>query len=64
MRAYVTHETLAIKAQSEIHELVLQLRGEAGARQVEKARFGIAENGRGFHGFEEAAACVTILGRA
>lgn len=48
----------------QIHELVMQLRGEARVRQVEKARFGIAENGGGFHGFEEAAACVTILGRA
>ena len=48
----------------QIHELVLQLRGEAGARQVGNARFGIAENGGGFHGFEEAVACVTILGRA
>jgi len=48
----------------QIHELVLQLRGEAGARQVGNARFGIAENGGGYHGFEEAVACVTILGRA
>jgi acetyl-CoA acetyltransferase len=47
----------------QIHELTMQLRGEAGARQVERARFGIAENGGGFHGFEEAAACMTILGR-
>jgi acetyl-CoA acyltransferase len=45
----------------QICELVVQLRGEAGARQVENARFGIAENGGGFHGYEEAAACVTIL---
>jgi acetyl-CoA acyltransferase len=45
----------------QIYELVLQLRGEAGNRQVEKPRFGIAENGGGFHGWEEAAACVTIL---
>ena len=30
---------------------------------IEGARFAIAENGGGFHGFEEAAACVTILGR-
>lgn len=43
------------------HELVLQLRGEAGERQVANARFAIAENGGGFHGWEEAAACVTIL---
>lgn len=48
----------------QIHELVTQLRGEAGARQVSDARFGIAENGGGFDGFEEAAACVTILGRS
>jgi acetyl-CoA acetyltransferase len=47
----------------QIFELVTQLRGEAGRRQVEGARFAIAENGGGFHGYEEAAACVTILGR-
>ncbi len=47
----------------QIFELVVQLRGEAGDRQVENARFGIAENGGGFYGIEEAAACVTILGR-
>jgi len=48
---------------AQIHELVLQLRGEAGARQVEGARMGIAENGGGFMGVEEAAACITILSR-
>jgi hypothetical protein len=47
----------------QIYELVLQLRGEAEARQVAGARFAIAENGGGFHGYEEAAACITILGR-
>lgn len=47
----------------QIYELVIQLRGEAGARQVEGARNAIAENGGGLHGVEEAAACVTILGR-
>jgi acetyl-CoA acetyltransferase len=47
----------------QIHELVTQLRGEAGARQVEGAQNAIAENGGGLHGVEEAAACVTILGR-
>jgi acetyl-CoA acyltransferase len=48
----------------QIHELVLQLRGEAGRRQVEDARFAVAENGGGFFGVEEAATVVTILGRA
>jgi acetyl-CoA acyltransferase len=47
----------------QIYELVKQLRGEAGARQVLNARFAIAENGGGFYGIEEAVACITILGR-
>jgi acetyl-CoA acetyltransferase len=47
----------------QIYELVLQLRREAGPRQVDDARFAIAENGGGFQGFEEAVACITILGR-
>ena len=49
---------------AQVFELTTQLRGEAGNRQVEGARFAIAENGGGFHGIEEAVACVTILGRA
>lgn len=49
---------------AQIFELTTQLRGEAGARQVPDARYAIAENGGGFHGIEEAVACVTILGRA
>jgi len=48
----------------QIAELTWQLRGEAGPRQVADARFAIAENGGGFIGCEEAAACITILGRA
>jgi acetyl-CoA acyltransferase len=48
----------------QIFELVTQLRHEAGTRQVSNARFGIAENGGGFLGYEEAAACITILGSA
>jgi len=45
----------------QMFELVTQLRGEAGDRQVETARIGLAENGGGFHGLEEAACVVTIL---
>ncbi len=46
---------------SMIHELALQLRGEAGERQASRARIGMAENGGGVIGFEEAACAVTIL---
>jgi acetyl-CoA acetyltransferase len=48
---------------AQIHELVTQLRGEAGKRQVESARLALAENGGGLEGIEEAVACITILGR-
>lgn len=48
---------------AQIHEMVTQLRGEGGSRQVEGARFAIAENGGGFNGVEEAVTCITILGR-
>lgn len=48
---------------AQIHELVTQLRHEAGARQVEGARFAIAENGGGFYRCEEAVAVIHILGR-
>ncbi|MDR2332338.1 MAG: thiolase family protein [Burkholderiaceae bacterium] len=45
----------------QIHELVTQLRGEAGQRQVVGARLAAAENGGGFYDGEEAVAAVTIL---
>lgn len=44
-------------------ELVQQLRGEAGARQVEGAHRALAENGGGVMGFDEAACSVLILER-
>lgn len=46
---------------AQIAELVWQLRGEAGARQVENARIALAENGGGNIGVEEAAMVITIL---
>ncbi len=46
---------------SMIHELALQLRGEAGARQADKARIALAENGGGVIGFDEAACSVIML---
>ncbi len=48
---------------AQLHELVTQLRGEAGGRQVEDARVAVAENGGGLHGIEEAVATVTVLSR-
>jgi len=46
---------------AQIYEIVTQLRGEAGNRQVEGARIGLAENGGGNIGVEEAAMCIHIL---
>ena len=46
---------------AQVHELVEQLRGDAGKRQVEGARMGLAEDGGGNIGVEEAAMCVHIL---
>ena len=48
---------------AQIYELGVQLRGEAGKRQVENARLGLAENGGGNLGVEEAAMCIHILER-
>jgi acetyl-CoA acetyltransferase len=47
----------------QLFELVAQLRGEAGARQVGGARHAIQENGGGMLGIEEAAAAIHILGK-
>ncbi|CAG2151333.1 thiolase family protein [Cupriavidus numazuensis] len=44
-------------------ELVTQLRGEAGARQVQGARRAIQENGGGLQGVEEAALAIHILSK-
>jgi acetyl-CoA acetyltransferase len=45
----------------QIHELVTQLRHEAGSRQVENCRLALAENGGGNLAFEEAAMGLHIL---
>ena len=47
----------------QLYELVTQLRGEAGARQVEGARHAIQENGGGNIGVEEAAVALHILSK-
>ena len=46
----------------QIYELVTQLRGESGQRQVDGARTAIAQNGGGIVGIEEAVTAITILG--
>jgi acetyl-CoA acetyltransferase len=46
---------------SMIYELITQLRGEAGPRQVRGARVALAENGGGVIGFDEAVCSVVIL---
>ncbi len=48
---------------AQAYELVQQLRGAAGPRQVEGARIALAENGGGFIGMGEAAMCVHIFER-
>jgi acetyl-CoA acetyltransferase len=48
---------------AQIAELVEQLRGEAGARQVEHARVALAENGGGFINTDAAALVLTVLTR-
>ena len=46
---------------AQIYELVTQLRGEAGKRQVKSPKIALAENGGGTIGFGEAAMCIHIL---
>ena len=46
---------------AQVHELVSQLRGEAGPRQVEGARIGLAENGGGYIGTDAAAMVISVL---
>lgn len=48
---------------AQIVELYEQLSGRSGARQVEGARIGLAENGGGYINGDVAALCVTILER-
>jgi acetyl-CoA acetyltransferase len=55
---------LAATGLAQIHELVTQLRGDAGARQVQGARLAVAENSGGFYGVEDGMSAVTVLARA
>jgi len=55
---------VAATGAAQIHELVLQLRGEAGARQVDGASTAVAACSGGFLGVEDSGSCVTILSKA
>jgi len=46
---------------AQMYELVTQLRGEAGKRQVKDPKLALAENGGGTIGSGEAALCIHIL---
>ena len=48
---------------AQIVEIVEQLQGRCGARQVDGARIGLCHNGGGNIGVDAAAQCVTILAR-
>jgi len=44
-----------------IYEIITQLRGEAGPRQVPNAKIGLTENGGGVISTEEFACSINIL---
>ncbi|MCA2980789.1 MAG: thiolase family protein [Myxococcaceae bacterium] len=52
---------LAASGLAMLHEVTLQLRGEAGPRQVTGATVGLAHNAGGLIGFDEAMCSVTLL---
>ncbi|NDC58562.1 MAG: thiolase family protein, partial [Alphaproteobacteria bacterium] len=54
---------IAATGLAQVFELALQLRGEAGDRQVHGAKVGAAENGGGFYGVEEAVCAVSVLSK-
>ncbi len=52
---------IAATGLSMMYELVTQLRGEAGPRQVKDPEFALMENGGGTIGFDDSVVAVTIL---
>lgn len=54
---------IAATGLAQVWELVQQLRGSAGQRQVDGATIALAENGGGYMGGEDAVTAVTILGK-
>jgi acetyl-CoA acetyltransferase len=54
---------VAATGAAQVHELVLQLRGEADKRQVAGTKLALASTSGGFIGVEDGATCVTVLGK-
>jgi len=52
---------VAATGTAQIYELVSQLRGDAGPRQVKGAKLAVAENAGGFTGIDTAAIAITVL---
>ena len=52
---------IAATGLSMMYELVTELRGEAGERQVKNPEFALMENGGGTIGFDDSVVAVTIL---
>ncbi len=53
---------LAATGVAQVVEVVTQLRGDAGERQVRGARRGLCHNGGGLIGFDDAVSVLTLLG--
>jgi acetyl-CoA acetyltransferase len=49
---------------AQIVEIVTQLRGQAGPRQVDAARIGLTQNAGGWHGEDNVASSIHIFGTA
>jgi len=45
----------------QVHEIVLQLRGDAGKRQVDNPKIGMTHNGGGILGVDAAAMAIHIF---
>jgi acetyl-CoA acetyltransferase len=55
---------LAATGLGQTHEIVTQLRGEAGARQAGQPSIGLVQNAGGLIGLDEAICAVTVLSRS
>ena len=61
LKEIATTAALGMLDDAQIAELALQLRGDAGGRQVKDARLGLAHNAGGWSGDDPAVCVVHIL---